>query len=224
MSNTLHHEARRVTTAEVQKSLTPEKALQWLQEGNERFLAGQGARYDYNFQVEQTAGGQHPFAVILGCIDSRVPPEIVFDQGIGDVFSARVAGNFVNRDILGSMEFACAVAGTSLIVVMGHTACGAVKGACDGVELGNLTGLLAELKPAVESTPSGPEEDRSSKNASFVNRVAERNVQLTLQNILEGSEVLRTLFEEGKLGLVGAMYDVGTGRVEFGPLQWKQPS
>lgn len=215
---------RRVSTREFQQSLNPETTLQLLREGNERFVSGNHIPYDFSFQIERTAKGQFPFAVILGCIDSRVPHEIVFDQGAGDLFSIRIAGNFINEDILGSMEFACQVAGAKLIVVMGHTGCGAVQGACDEVRLGHLTEMLQKLRPAVDATPTAPGEERSSRNAEFVNRVAQTNVQLTLQNILERSEVLRRLHEEGKIGLVGAMYDVASGRVEFGQLQWKQPS
>ncbi len=208
-------------TAELQKHITPELALELLKSGNARFVAGQPFDRDLLEQVAQTASGQYPFAIVLSCIDSRIPTEIIFDQGIGDIFNARIAGNFVNRDILGSMEFACAVAGSRLIVVMGHTSCGAVKGACDGVTLGNLTDMLKALEPAVAQTPTAPGEDRSSKNKDFVNRVAQTNVQLTMQSILDESEVLRGLYESGRIGLVGAMYDVATGKVHFDTLQVK---
>ncbi|RME39042.1 MAG: carbonic anhydrase [Deltaproteobacteria bacterium] len=211
-------------TPQVQKNLTPEEALELLQAGNERFLKNQPFDRHLPSEIKETASGQYPFAIVLSCIDSRVPTEVLFDQGIGDLFNARIAGNFVNKDILGSMEFACAVAGSKLIVVMGHTSCGAVKGACDHVELGNLTDMLKNLEPAVEQTPADPDEDRSSANEDFVNRVAQTNVELTLERILKESEVLRYLFEKGEIGLVGAMYDVASGKVTFGPLQWKRPA
>ncbi len=205
-------------TSEIQKALTPEMCLELLKAGNARFLEDELHGHDHRAKVKATAKGQYPFAIILSCIDSRLPTEILFDMGPGDIFNARIAGNFVNKDILGSMEFACAVAGAKLIVVMGHTSCGAVKGACDDVELGNLTELLKKLEPAVEATPSQPGEDRSAANEEFVNRVAQTNVQLTLRRILEESEVLNGLLEQGKIGLVGAMYDVATGKVSFGEL------
>lgn len=208
-------------TPEVQQALTPQLCLELLKEGNKRFVEKELLGHDHMAKVKATADGQYPFAIILSCIDSRVPTEILFDKGVGDIFNARIAGNFVNKDILGSMEFACAVAGAKLIVVMGHTACGAVKGACDHVELGNLTEMLKNLAPAVEATPTEPDEDRSSANADFVNRVAQKNVELTLQQILKDSTVLNDLFEQGKIGLVGAMYDVASGKVSFGDLQVK---
>ena len=161
-----------------------------------------------------TATGQYPYAVVLGCIDSRVPPEIVFDQGIGDIFAPRIAGNFVNTDILGSMEFATAVAGSKLIVVLGHTSCGAVKGACDDVKLGNLTPMLENIMPAVHAVDEVIGE-RNSKNAKFVNDVAHMNVKLTIENILEQSPVMKELVDNGKLMVVGAMHDVETGKVTF---------
>ncbi len=209
-------------TPELQKQMTPADALEQLRAGNDRFLANNRFDRDLHAQVAQTATGQYPFAIVLSCIDSRIPTEIIFDQGIGDIFNARIAGNFVNKDILGSMEFACAVAGSKLIVVMGHTSCGAVKGACDRVELGNLTDMLKALEPAVAATPTRPGEERSSKNADFVNRVAQTNVELSMKRILEESEVLRDLYEKGEIGMVGAMYDVASGKVTFGPLKWKQ--
>lgn len=206
-------------TPELQRQLTPADALELLRAGNERFLKNQRFDRDLHAQVQHTASGQYPFAVVLSCIDSRIPTEIVLDQGIGDIFNVRIAGNFVNNDILGSMEFACAVACSKLIVVMGHTSCGAVKGACDGVQLGHLTEMLQAIEPAVEATPTAPGEERSSKNIEFVNRVAQKNVELTMARILEESVVLRGLYEQGRIGMVGAMYDVATGRVHFDPLQ-----
>jgi carbonic anhydrase len=198
-----------------QQAMTPEQAVQLLKEGNKRFVEGKRQDRDFAKQVEQTATGQFPFAVVLACIDSRVPTEIVFDQGIGDIFSAGIAGNFVNDDILGSMEFACKVAGSKLIVVMGHTSCGAVKGACDNVELGNLTGMLSKIMPAVDAvnTPEGT--DRSSANLVFVDQVAEKNVYLTMDKIKERSPILKEMHDNGEIDIVGAMYSVQTGEVQF---------
>ena len=183
-----------------------------LKEGNERFLANQQKGHDYHEQIKQTAGGQKPFAAVLGCIDSRVPAEIVFDQGIGDIFNVRIAGNFINDDILGSLEFACKVAGSKVIVVLGHTSCGAVKGACDHVELGKLTGMLANITPAVNSI-SGHDDNRSSSNPEFVQAVADSNVHMNVKAITERSDVLREMHENGEIAIVGAMYDVSSGKV-----------
>jgi len=201
-------------TKETQAALTPEGVIQLLKDGNARFLEGKALERDFLGQVKQTAEGQFPMAAILGCIDSRVPHEIVFDKGVGDVFSARVAGNFVNTDILGSLEFATAAAGSKVIVVLGHTECGAVKGACDHVELGNLTSTLANIAPAVYAV-DGVEGERSSKNKEYVNAVTEKNVALTVQNTIDRSPVLRGLVEDGKLIVIGAMHDVNTGKVTF---------
>lgn len=200
-------------TKDSQAAITPAIAKQKLVDGNARFVAGKSLERDYVAQVKQTGAGQFPFAVVLGCIDSRVPPELVFDLGIGDIFAPRIAGNFVNTDILGSMEFATAVAGARLIVVLGHTKCGAVKGACDGVELGNLTQTLSNISPAVYATTTSGE--RSSKNDEFVEAVARKNVELTVQNILDRSTVIRDLVASGKLEVVGAVHDVTTGKVDF---------
>jgi carbonic anhydrase len=194
--------------------MTPAEALDRLKEGNARFVANRQADRDLLEQVRATGGGQYPFAVVLGCVDSRVSPELVFDQGIGDIFSARIAGNFVNADILGSMEFACKVAGAKLIVVLGHTKCGAIMGAADDVQLGNLTGMLSKLKPAVEAI-SAPEEARNSQNASFVQHVTEKNVELTVEAIKQQSPVLNEMLENGEIEIAGAMYDVETGAVNF---------
>lgn len=200
---------------ETQADTTPELALQLLKDGNGRFL--QKNRFNRNLigQVTETAGGQFPFAMVLSCVDSRIPTEIVFDQGIGDIFNARIAGNFVNEDILGSMEFACKLAGAKLILVLGHTACGAVKGACDNAELGNLTGLLSKLKPAVEATPDTGGSDRSSANNEFVDAVALKNVGLTIEQIKEKSPVLKEMLDKGEIGIAGAMYKIDSGEVEF---------
>lgn len=201
-------------TAESQGAMTPADAIQALKDGNARFVAANMTSRNLNEQVTATGGGQYPFAVVLGCIDSRVPCEIVFDQGIGDIFSARVAGNFVNTDILGSMEFACKVAGSKAVVVLGHTKCGAVKGACDGVELGNLTSMLANLKPAVDSV-TDITDDRTSGNAAFVQRVVEANVGLTVQDVRNQSPILKEMEDNGEIAIVGAIYDVDTGKVVF---------
>lgn len=203
-------------TAESQSQMTPEMALELLKEGNRRFLSGAPRERKLNQQVIETAYGQYPFASIIGCIDSRVPTSLIFDQGIGSIFSARVAGNIVNDDILGSLEFACKLAGAKLVVVLGHTSCGAVKGACDQAELGNLTALLSKINPAVLAVtdPENPEE-RTSKNAAFVDAVALENVRLTAQNVRTYSNVLRSMEKEGAIKIIGAMYDVATGEVRF---------
>ena len=203
-------------TKEMQASMTSEKSLHELKEGNKRFQANHKADRNLKEQVADTSGGQYPFATILSCIDSRVSSELIFDQGIGDVFSARIAGNFVNDDILGSMEFACKLAGTKLIVVLGHTACGAVKGACDDAKLGKLTGMLEKIKPAVNSV-SEPEDPslRNSSNIEFVNNVAEKNVHLTIDKIKADSEVLDKMLQNNQIKIVGGMYDIQSGAVTF---------
>jgi carbonic anhydrase len=201
-------------TQETQKAMTPAEALSRLKEGNARFTANSQIDRDLMQQVRLTGEGQFPFAVVLGCVDSRVAPELVFDQGIGDIFSVRIAGNFVNDDILGSMEFACQVAGAKAIVVLGHSNCGAIMGACDNVQLGNLTGMLSNLKPAVEAV-STPDESRSSQNSEFVQQVADKNVALTIEEIKKRSPVLNNMLETGEIAIEGAMYDVDTGQVNF---------
>jgi len=200
-------------TKETLAKITPQSALQMLKDGNERFMSGKNINRDYMSQVKATSKNQYPFAIILNCIDSRSPSEILFDQGIGDIFNARIAGNIVDEDILGSMEFACKVMGAKLIVVMGHTNCGAIKGACDDVKMGNLTDLLAKIKPAVDSVQETG--DRSSKNYSFVSKVTEENVRLALQNIKANSPILKDMLDKGEIILVGAMYDLETGQVTF---------
>lgn len=197
-----------------QAAMSAQGALARLKEGNERFLAGRALSRDHRQQVKETSAGQYPFAIVLGCVDSRVPPELIFDVGLGDIFSARIAGNFVNEDILGSMEFATQVAGAKLILVLGHTKCGAIMGAVDNAQLGNLTGMLAKLKPAVAAVPS-PNGTPTSEDAEFVQRVVEKNVQLTLEAIRRGSPVLRASLDAEEIALVGAIYDVETGRVRF---------
>lgn len=201
-------------TAETQAALTPAAVLQLMKDGNRRFLAAEPVERDFLAQVRATAAGQYPMAAILGCIDSRVPHEIIFDKGVGDVFSARVAGNFVNTDILGSLEFATAVAGSKLIVVLGHTECGAVKGACDHVTLGNLTSTLANIAPAIYAIDDLGGE-RTSANRDYVQAVADENVHQTVQNMVDRSVVLRGLVASGDLAIVGAMHDVATGVVTF---------
>ncbi|MBX7206685.1 MAG: carbonic anhydrase [Verrucomicrobiaceae bacterium] len=202
-------------TKQSQSATTPAQALQKLKDGNARFVAGRPSHRDHIRQVHDTAAGQHPFASVVSCIDSRTGTELIFDQGIGDVFTARVAGNIVNRDIIGSLEFASKVAGSKVIAVIGHTKCGAVKGACDHVKLGNLTGLLEKIEPAVDSTPSAKGEDRSSKNGAFVDRVAEQNVRRTIAAIRSQSHVLRDMEKRGEINITGGMYDVATGRAAF---------
>lgn len=196
--------------------MTPNKALQYLKEGNQRFQGNLKANRNLLEQVNDTSEGQFPFATILSCIDSRVSAELVFDQGLGDIFSIRIAGNFVNEDILGSMEFACKLAGTKLIVVLGHTSCGAVKGACDHARLGNLTALINKIEPAVEAVTEPSDENlRNSKNLEFVDKVAEKNVHLTIGNIRKHSPVLTEMEDNGEIKVVGAMYDVSNGEVVF---------
>ena len=203
-------------TKSTQASMTPEKALLSLKEGNERFQNRKREERNLIEQVKDTSEGQYPFATVLSCIDSRVSAELIFDQGIGDIFSIRIAGNFVNTDILGSMEFACKLAGTRLIVVLGHTSCGAVKGACDDAKLGNLTSMLAKIKPAVDSTTLPSDINiRNSSNISFVNDVAVKNVKLNMQNILNSSEVISEMVNNGEVKIIGAMYDVSSGAVNF---------
>jgi len=202
-------------TAETQAQITPAVAVQMLKEGNARFMNGTPVNRDLHAQVKQTATGQYPFAAVVSCIDSRIPTEIIFDQGIGDIFNARVAGNFVNEDILGSLEFACKLAGSKVIVVMGHTSCGAVKGACDQAKLGNLTQMLDKIMPAVEAVKTAPEADRSSGNLAFVNEVAQKNVEMTIEEIKEKSPVLFEMYKKNEIDIIGAMYDVKTGKVTF---------
>ncbi len=199
---------------ETQAQMTPRKALQFLQEGNNRFINNLKANRNLLEQVNETRDGQWPFATILSCIDSRTSAELIFDQGLGDVFSVRIAGNIVNTDILGSMEFACKVAGSKLIVVLGHSKCGAVKGACDHVEMGNLTELLSKIQPAVYEEKQTTVE-RSSKNSEFVENVAEINVKRSVKSIIERSYVLEQMLENGQIGIVGAMHDIETGVVTF---------
>ncbi|KAA5827582.1 carbonic anhydrase [Algibacter amylolyticus] len=203
-------------TRETQSTMTPAKAIQFLKEGNQRFQNNLKANRNLLEQVNDTSDGQFPFATILSCIDSRVSAELVFDQGLGDVFSVRIAGNFVNEDILGSMEFACKLAGTKVIVVLGHTSCGAVKGACDDAKLGNLTAMLSKIKPAVTAVSEPADASlRNSKNLDFVDSVSKKNVELTIDRIHAESPVLSEMEKNGEITIVGAMYDINTGAVNF---------
>ena len=199
---------------ESQSKMTPRRALEFLKEGNKRFVSNLKAHRDLLEQANATIDGQWPFATILSCIDSRTSAELIFDQGLGDVFSVRIAGNIVNTDILGSMEFACKVAGSKLIVVLGHSKCGAVKGACDHVEMGNLTELLSKIQPAVYQE-NETKENRTSKNEPFVENVAEINVKRSVKNIIERSNILERMIENSEIGIVGAMHNIETGKVTF---------
>ena len=198
-------------TRETLARMTPEKALELLKEGNQRFVKGQKANRNLLDQMTRTSMGQYPFAVVLGCVDSRVSPELIFDLGIGDIFGIRIAGNFINEDILGSMEFACQVVGSKHILVVGHTSCGAIQGAYDGVEMGHLTGLVGKLKPAVEAV----------KNASHpggkidIDNIAAMNVKLTIEQIKQESPILNEMVDKKLIGISGAMYSVETGKVTF---------
>jgi len=198
-------------TKEILDTMTPQKALNLLKEGNQRFLDNQKADRNLLEQVNQTSTGQYPFAVVLGCIDSRVPAELVFDLGIGDIFNIRIAGNLVNEDILASMEFACKVVGSKQILVLGHTSCGAVQGALDNVELGNLTGLVSKIKPAVDSAKRASNQELNPP----VDQVAEMNVKMTIDQILQKSPILKEMFDNQEIGISGAMYDVASGKVSF---------
>lgn len=199
-----------------QDQTSPAMAIKMLQEGNARFTSGMMLKRDLNAQVKVTGhDGQFPFASVVSCIDSRTEPTLVFDQGIGDIFNASVAGNFVNEDILGSLEYASKVAGSKAIVILGHTHCGAVKGACDNAALGNLTQLIAKISPAVKATPDTHGSDRSSKNHYFVDAAAEMNVKMTVKAVTERSPVLKEMVDTGQIKVIGAMLDVETGKVTF---------
>ncbi len=200
-------------TKETQAALTPDMALDILKEGNERFIKNLKADRNLPEQVAQTSTGQFPFAVVLSCIDSRVPAELIFDQGLGDIFSIRIAGNFINEDILGSMEFACKLSGAKLIVILGHSSCGAVKGACDHAELGNLTSMLGKIQPAIEAVSESC--DRSSKNKKFVQEVAKKNVAFAIEKLKKNSPVLSDMINNNEIKVAGGMYSVETGKVAF---------
>ncbi len=201
-------------TKEMQSAITPTMALDLLKEGNKRFVNNLKINRNLLQQANDTSDGQHPFAVILSCIDSRTSAELIFDQGLGDIFSVRIAGNIVNDDILGSMEFGCKVAGAKIIVVLGHTKCGAVKGACDNIVLGNLTGLIAKIKPAVDQEMSTTG-NRNSSNSTFVENVAELNVSLSVKNILLKSPIIAEMVKNDEITIVGGVHDISTGEVKF---------
>lgn len=201
-------------TQELQSAITPVMALKLLQDGNKRFENNLKVNRNLLQQANETSGSQHPFAVILSCIDSRTSVELIFDQGLGDVFSARIAGNVINEDILGSMEYACKVVGAKIIVVLGHTQCGAIRGACDHVEMGNLTALLNKIQPAIYEENSEIE-NRNASNYIFVEKVASIHIKRTLHAILDRSPILKEMIEAGTIGIIGAKYDVATGVVDF---------
>ena len=201
-------------TKEIQDAITPAMALNLLEEGNKRFINNLKANRNLLLQANETSDGQHPFAVILSCIDSRTSAELVFDQGLGDIFSIRIAGNIINEDILGSMEFACKVAGSKIIVVLGHSNCGAVKGACDHVEMGNLTALLSKIRPAVDEEFETTA-NRTSANSTFVENVATINLKRTVKSIMERSTILEHMIESGAIGIIGGMHDLSSGKVTY---------
>jgi carbonic anhydrase len=205
--------ARADLTKEQRDKMTPDEVIQHMKAGNERFRSGKPQHRDLMSEAKATAKGQYPAAIVFGCVDSRAPAELILDFGIGDIFSGRVAGNVADEDVLGSMEFACTVAGSKVVLVMGHTSCGAIKGVIDGVELGNLTALLSKIRPAVEATRYAGE--RSSKNYAFVDAVARENVVMTIADVRQRSPVLRDLESAGNIKIAGAMYNLETGFVEF---------
>jgi carbonic anhydrase len=201
-------------TKELRDSLTPNKALEMLRDGNGRFVNNLKINRNLLNQVNETSEQQNPFAIVLSCIDSRTSAELIFDQGLGDIFSCRIAGNILNDDIIGSMEFACKVAGAKLIMVLGHTECGAIKGACDQVKLGKLTGLLKKIKPSVKAEKTTIE-NRNSKNSEFVEKVAALNVQKTVKEISKKSRILRSMIKKNQIIISGGIYNVGNGVVDF---------
>ena len=204
----------RTHSKETQSSLTPQTALQILKEGNQRFISNLKANRNLLQQVNETSNGQFPFATILSCIDSRTSAELIFDQGLGDIFSIRIAGNILNEDILGSMEFATKVVGTKVLVVLGHTKCGAIVGACNHVEMGNLTTLLNKIQPAIFNEKTVLEH-RTGSNVDFVNKVTELNVHLTIERVRRESPIIAELEQQGQIKIVGGLYDVETGEVVF---------
>ncbi len=202
-------------TKEIQDTLTPQSVLTDLLEGNKRFTSNAMQNIDHKALVQQTVGGQFPKAVILSCIDSRVPVETIFDQAIGDIFVARVAGNFENTDILGSLEYSCKVSGTKLVIVLGHESCGAVKSACDGVKLGNITPMLDNILPAVKKSANEVEGEKNSSNSAFVAKTVENNVKMTIDRIREKSPILKEMEDKGEIKIVGGVYMLSTGKVEI---------
>lgn len=203
-------------TKELQDSITPDQALELLKDGNKRFVNNLKANRNLLQQANETSEGQHPFAIILSCIDSRTSAEIIFDQGLGDIFSVRIAGNIMNEDILGSMEFACKIAGSKIITVLGHSNCGAIKGACDHVEMGNLTTLLSKIRPAIDDEKTVTE-NRHSNNDEFVEKVTLINVKRTMRSIVQRSPILKEMLEKQEILLVGGVHNIATGEVEFYP-------
>lgn len=201
-------------TREIQNSITPKMALELLKDGNKRFISNLKINRNLLQQANETSDGQHPFAVILSCIDSRTSAELIFDQGLGDILSVRVAGNVVNEDILGSMEFGCKILGAKIIVVLGHTKCGAVKGACDGIQLGNITSVISKIHPAVDAEYTTIA-NRNSGNEGFVEKVAAINVTLSVENILQKSPIIAEMVKNGTIKIVGGMHDISTGEVTF---------
>lgn len=204
----------RTHTRETQKHLTPEHALEILKEGNKRFVNNIKAHRNLLQQVNETSSGQFPFAAILSCIDSRTSAELIFDQGLGDILSIRIAGNILNEDILGSMEFSCKLAGSKLIVVLGHTKCGAIEGACNNVVLGNITALLNKIKPAIEQETETITE-RNGKNRPFMKNVTKNNVFITVQGVRKQSSILREMEQTGEIKIIGGLHDIDTGQVTF---------
>lgn len=202
-------------TKEVQQALTPAQVLFILKEGNKRFMNNLKVNRNLLQQINETSQGQYPLAVILSCIDSRTSAELIFDQSLGHIFSIRIAGNILNDDILGSMEFACKIAGAKLIAVLGHTQCGAIRGACDNVKMGHLTTLIAKILPAVSAEKETPSQDRHAKNDNFVEQVAEINVKMTLEKIVTESPIIRELLANKTIGIIGGMYHIETGEVQF---------
>nr|WP_262497102.1 carbonic anhydrase family protein [Pedobacter panaciterrae] len=215
----MHHKnvsRMKTLTKEDQEAITPVMALNLLEEGNKRFVNNLKINRNLLQQANETSDGQHPFAIILSCIDSRTSAELIFDQGLGDIFSIRIAGNIINEDVLGSMEFGCKLAGAKIIVVLGHTKCGAIKGACDHVEMGNLTSLLTKIRPAVDDEQT-IKENRNSQNSEFVEKVAAININRSVKSIMERSPILKEMVEGGQIALVGGLHDITTGIVTFYP-------
>jgi carbonic anhydrase len=209
-----NNETMKTLTKEFLDSITPAMALKLLEEGNKRFVNNLKVNRNLLKQANETSDGQHPFAVVLSCIDSRTSAELIFDQGLGDIFSVRIAGNIINEDILGSMEFACKLSGSKIIVVLGHSKCGAVKGACDHAEMGNLTALLAKIRPAVDDEVE-TKDNRNSNNAVFVENVSAINVKRSIKAIMERSTILEHMILSGEIGIIGGMHDLSTGQVTF---------
>jgi len=207
--------SKQVKSKSILESITPDMALQMMKDGNQRFVNKDMIEREHEWHIRETIDSQHPFAIVLGCIDSRVEPSILFDQGIGDLFIARIAGNIINQDILGSMEYACAVSGSKLVLVLGHTSCGAVKGAIDNVVLDNLTPSLRHIQLAMERVKTNDDCDRSAKNLKFVDMVATKNVEQSINDVRNQSPILRNLEEDGTIMIVGAVYDHSTGEVHF---------